>query len=219
MHLVARSMLVVAFALCCGSTASSHGQAQVITLHSKWGADKTMHDYTGWIYPHTFFIVPMAPDAVRAADMLADALESLSQTVPSAKALRINGQWVANHLYEPPKNCAESLTGSRLEKALAIAFASPFQHTDDYPSESVTVDFGDGQAIEASSNSQNPLMLPWTVTRHIAGTNNKPEVTFNRTIGDMLAKLFKYDVNLDRLTGGDSPFNASSEEVCKAGSQ
>ncbi|MFY9738326.1 MAG: hypothetical protein WAK11_04650 [Candidatus Cybelea sp.] len=84
-------------------------------------------------------------------------------------------------------------------------------HTDDYPTEKVTLTLEDGATIIASSQSQKALMLPFTVAR-----NGRTYATFDDRLPRAIAALTVGGVNSERLDGGESLFSAYSDWLCDA---
>jgi hypothetical protein len=83
-----------------------------------------------------------------------------------------------------------------ISRILSTVYESSF-HTDDYPFVRVRLTFDDGTLITASSKSQQPYMLPWSIEIRDAKL-----VTYNANISRALnAILPKKTVNRSRISG------------------
>jgi hypothetical protein len=83
-----------------------------------------------------------------------------------------------------------------MSRILSTIYKSSF-HTDDYPSVRVRLTFEDGTVMTASSRSQQPYMLPWSVERPDAKF-----VTYNANISRVLVAILpKKTVNRSRISG------------------
>lgn len=90
-------------------------------------------------------------------------------------------------------------------------YSSETFHTDDYPTEKVTVTLEDGATITASSQSQKTLMLPFNVVR-----NGMSYTTFDDKLPQALAALTVGGVNSERLDGGEPLLSAYGDSLCEA---
>ena len=96
-------------------------------------------------------------------------------------------------------------------KWLGDEYSARTFHTDDYPTEQITVTFENGSTVRASSHSQKILMLPFDVAR-----NGKSYATFDDRIPRAVATLTVGGVNSERLDGSASLFSAYSDWLCEA---
>jgi hypothetical protein len=79
----------------------------------------------------------------------------------------------------------------------ATGTSSCFEWFDDYPDVSIVWIQVDGTTVEASTECQAPLMLPWKVRR-----NGRTAITWNADISRSLAALLPYGfTNKRRLAG------------------
>lgn len=101
---------------------------------------------------------------------------------------------------EGEKEIPESFLKDPAELRRVIGNALADFHSDDYPHVEVELTMDSGRTILASSGSQSPFMVPWTVMRKAGEA-----ATWNPEIGPALADLLPSDfTNRKRLLADDA---------------
>ena len=147
---------------------------------------------------------------------LVSALQEPSLSKPSASNLGIDAAWLQNHVGMAGRNASmlwfdqgtpaqkqffrQKFTDvSTLQSRLNNVYGG--SHTDDYPGMRIEVHLEDGNTITASTDSQNPLMLPWCVSTGNATCTKTYNAHVSEALYDLLPKKF---TNRERLRDGDS---------------
>jgi hypothetical protein len=148
-------------------------------------------------------------------DRLLRATREPALAKPNAANLGIDKSWLRGHVESAGKNASMLWfdQGTPAQKAFFEKEFTDFStlqehldevyggfHTDDYPSMKLEIHLADGTSIEASTHSQNPLMLPWCI-----GAGSHCTKTFNAHISQALHGILpKGFTDRDRLLDGDN---------------
>jgi hypothetical protein len=202
-------LLLLAVSIC------SHAQTlqiQTLTVQAAWG---------GLGRPsHSDFSAHRLGDSYRAngrnipstlLNALLNAVQEAPLIVPTAANLGITAQWLREHADQAGGHASRLYYKEGLPEQKAL-FREAFEdqrtlpsrlkqvyetfHTDDYPHMQAQLVLQSGVRVVLTSDSQNPLMLPWCVTANVTTTK-----TYNANISHALFALLspRFD-NRERLT-------------------
>ena len=183
-------------------------QVERVVIRSSWGGlGPRRDDRLEIVRGSRGFALQGKPVDSALVETLIRALQAPTIPHPQAANLGITPDWLRQHRHEKePRAPAQgidttpgqhSLYESAIMNPQVIAKTLPGlfnnMHTDDYPHVRLEVRFTDGTKLTATSDSQFPFMLPWSVD------GNK---TFDAGISRALAALMpEKATNRERLAG------------------